>query len=301
MATTDLGNRHDFDGSERLRSAESALRDARDALRVERRRTVDEREAFEAFRSRLRGIAAEATPTAGAGPTAGSPAMTGGTSNPSRFRGGTGSTGPGLVAVRNAYQETVMSVPHYEEEYNDTYERSLAAEFSPELAVALTREPTLHERYRSSLLARTTEAIERREELVDVVESESASVARAREDLSPIVDEVTTFARRDFEMADFGALDAYRARLNVLDGTCDEIAARRQRERMDGERSTNVGEVVSDVQAYLYRDLPVTYPVLAAVAAVGGRIESVRIDVERAMIYGDSDVNPSDDGAMNHD
>ncbi|OYR57376.1 DUF7260 family protein, partial [Halorubrum halodurans] len=86
-----------------------------------------------------------------------------------------------LVAIRNAYAETVMSVPHYEDEYNDTYERSLAEEFTPELAVALTREPTLRERSRSSLLTKTTEAIRRREEFLERLEAESASVSRARE------------------------------------------------------------------------------------------------------------------------
>ncbi|SFH47815.1 hypothetical protein SAMN04488066_10577 [Halorubrum aquaticum] len=288
MATIDPGNGSDPDGAERLRSAESLLCAARDALRVERRRTVDEREAFEAFRSRVRGISAEATATTGAGPAAEAGTVTAAAPDPSRLRGTTGTTGPGLVAIRNAYEETVMSVPHYDEEYNDTYERSLAEEFGPELALALTREPTLHERYRSSLLAKTTEAIRRRDELVGIVESESSSVSRAREDLSPIVEEVETVSRREFEAERFGALDAYRARLNVLAGTCDEIAARRQEERIDGERSANVAGIVSDVQAYLYRELPVTYPVLAAVAAVGGRIESVRLDVERAMIHAES-------------
>lgn len=294
MATTDPTDGDDPGSDDELRSVESLLCDARDALRVERRRTVDEREAFEVFRSRVREIPAEATPTAGPGAAAGAATMTGVTSDRSRFRGGRGGTGSGLVAVRNAYRETVMSVPHYDEEYNDTYERSLAAEFSPEIAVALTREPTLHERYRASLLTKTTEAIERREEFVDVIESESPSVARAREELTPILEEVATFARREFEAADFGALDAYRARLTVLAEKCDGIAARRQRERTDGERAMTVGEVVSDVQTYLYRDLSVTYPVLAAVATVGERIESVRADVERSMGYAESE--PIDDG-----
>jgi hypothetical protein len=286
MATTDPANGSDSDIEEGLRSVESVLGDALDALRVERRRTVDEREAFEAFRSRVRRIAAEATPTAGAGGDVS--AATAARADTSRLRGVAGSTGPGLVAVRNAYAETVMSVPHYEEEYNDTYERSLAEEFSPELAVALTREPTLHERYRSSLLTKTTEAIDRREDLLGIVESESASVSRARENLSSIAEEVATLSRRGFETERFGALDAYRARLNVLAEKCDEVAARRQRERIDGERWANVGEVASDVRTYLYQDLSVTYPVLAAVAAVGRRVESVRLDVERAMIYAES-------------
>ena len=37
------------------------LRAARETLRVERRRTVDEREAFEAFRARVQRVSAEAT------------------------------------------------------------------------------------------------------------------------------------------------------------------------------------------------------------------------------------------------
>ncbi|WP_080505124.1 DUF7260 family protein [Halorubrum aethiopicum] len=288
MATTDPANGSDPGVEEGLRSVDSAPRRALDALRVERRRTADEREAFEVFRSRVRRIPAEATPRTGTGPAAGAGTASTAVSAPSRIRGATGSTGPGLVAVRNAYAETVMSVPHYEEEYNDTYERSLAEEFGPELAVALTREPTLRERSRSSLLAGTTEAIDRREELVEIVESESSSVSRALEDLSPIAEEVGRFSRREFDAERFGALDAYRARLNVLAEKCDEVAARRQGEPLGGERRFNVGDAGTDVRTYLYRDLPVTYPVLAAVAEVGERIESVRTDVERAMIYAGS-------------
>ncbi|MFC5280011.1 hypothetical protein ACFPM1_14770 [Halorubrum rubrum] len=288
MATTDPANGSDSGIGEGLRSADSALADAGDALRVERRRTVDEREAFEAFRSRVRRIPAEATPTAGSALAASAATASAARADPSRLRGGTGGTGPGLVAIRNAYAETVMSVPHYEEEYNDTYERSLAEEFTPELAVALTREPTLREQSRSSLLTKTTEAIRRREEFLERLESESASVSRARETLSSIVEEIGSFSRREFETERFGALDAYRARLNVLAEKCDEVAARRQRARIDGEQWANVGEGASDVQTYLYQDLSVTYPVLAGVAAVGRRVESVRLDVERAMIYAES-------------
>jgi hypothetical protein len=286
MATTDPANGSDAGVGERLRSADARLRDALDAVRVERRRTADERQAFEAFRSRVRRIAPETTSPAGAPANASGAAER--ATDASRFRGATRSSGPGLVAIRNAYAETVMSVPHYEDEYNDTYERSLAEEFTPELAVALTREPTLRERSRSSLLTKTTEAIRRREAFLERLESESASVSRARETLSSIAEEVESFSRREFEAERFGALDAYRARLNVLGEKCDEVAARRQRERVDGERWANGGEVASDVQTYLYRELSVTYPVLAAVAGIGERIESVRLDVERALIDAES-------------
>ena len=280
MATTDPTDGPSADQTDQPHRPAAILRDAREALRVERRRTVDEREAFEAFRSRVRSIAAEASTRRPQ------------TTVPSPLRGDTGATSRGLVAVRDAYRETVMAVPHYDEEYNDTYERSLAAEFGPELAAALTRESTLRERCRSSLLAKTDDAIASREELLSVVESESESVSRAAADLVPVADELETFSQTAIRGRDFGALDAYRARLDVLAERCESVGTRRQRDRADGERSASLDDTVSDVQTYLYQELPATYPVLAAVAGVAGRIKSVRHDVERAMIYAESGEKP---------
>ncbi|ESS03809.1 MAG: hypothetical protein A07HR67_01457 [uncultured archaeon A07HR67] len=283
MATTDPADGSSADQTDQPHRPEGLLRDAREALRVERRRTVDEREAFETFRSRVRSIAAEAS------------ARRPRTTAPSPLRRDAGAASRGLVAVRNAYQETVMAVPHYDDEYNDTYERSLAAEFGPELAAALTRESTLRERCRSSVLAKIGDAITSREELLSVVESELESVSRAAADLVPAADEVETVARTEFGDERFGTLDAYRARLDVLANRCETVGTRRQRDRADGERSASLDDTVSDVQTYLYQGLPVTYPVLAAVAGVARRIESVRRDVERAMIYAESDEEPPGD------
>lgn len=286
MATTDPADGPSADQTDQPHRPEAILRDAREALRVERRRIVDEREAFETFRSRVRSIAAETSAAAKASTRRPQ------TTAPSPLRRDTGATGRGLVAVRNAYQETVMAVPHYDEEYNDTYERSLAAEFGPELAAALTRESTLRERCRSSVLAKTDDAIASREELLSVVESESESVSRAAADLVPVADELETFARTEFGDGRFGTLDAYRARLDVLADRCERVGTRRQRDRADGERSASLDDTVSDVQTYLYQGLPVTYPVLVAVAGVARRIESVRRDVERAMIYAEPGEEP---------
>lgn len=247
--------------------AEPALSEARDALRVERRRVVDEREAFEAFRARVRRV-----PTATASAT----------QPPLRY--GSASAGRGLVAVRDAYLETVMSVPHYDEEYDDTYERSLEAEFGPDLTLALTRESTLHGRYKRALLSKVETAIEERESFLEHVETEAASIDRATATLSPIVEEIETISRSSFSADDFGTLDAYRARTHVLEENCDGVANRRQREIGDAERSLRTDDSLPDLPTYLYQELPVTYPVLSAVGTVGDRIESLRRDVERAMI-----------------
>ena len=265
----------DDPGADPVADPTSVLEGARETVRVERRRTADERAAFASFRSRLDAIPA----TTAAGVTA-----------DRRFDGPqpigyeTPRMGTELLAVRDAYQSTVMSVPHYEEEYNDTYAASLAAEFGPELAAALTRESALHEHVRRSVLGQTTAAIETRDEFETVLEREQASVRAASEELRSLDDSVASLGETAVDRLDFGGLDAHRARLEVLERRCDEVATTRQRERVAVEQSMHFDGETDDVQTYLYQDLPVTYPVLAAVAAVGRQIDAVRRDVERAII-----------------
>ena len=273
------------------------LRAAQEMLRVERRRTVDEREAFEAFRARVQRVSTEATD----GDTTrlrsdGSGGVAGDAGGVDGFRGPAGVgrlsgvddrfvAGSPLVATRDAYVETVMSVPHYEAEYDDTYESSLAAEFGPDLAVALTREPTLSDRSKSALLSKTDDAIAEREGLIDAVDSEVESIDRAADRLCSIREEITTLSETTLDELRFGTLDAYRVRTLTLEEGCDSVAARRQREIAGIGRSLQLNDAVPDLATYLYHDLPVTYPVLATVGAVGDRLEELRRSIERALIH----------------
>ncbi|ELZ56457.1 MULTISPECIES: DUF7260 family protein [Halorubrum] len=292
---------HADEGSEPIRAARSALR-------VERRRVVDEREAFRAFRGRVSSIPDEsacADPADSAG--IGGP---GGTRAPGGARGGFGGatdggvglggpatpSGSRLVAVRDAYRSTVMSVPHYEAEYDDTYERSLAEEFGPELAYALTRTNCFREEYKRSLLSAVETAVQKREAFLDALKSEVESVERARSRLDPVREEIAAIDEElggdgereagrddgDGATADFGALDACRTRTETLREDCDRIAARRQRVLADHERRLALSEDL-DLPAYCYQDLDVTYPVLAAVGAVGDRLDTLRRRIEREM------------------
>lgn len=263
--------------------SDALLDEARDALRVERRRIVDEREAFRTLRSRVDSIATEplhrggpnGSATHGSGSRAGA---FGSVESPSP------SPGSGLVAVRDAYEETVMSVPHYEVEYDDTYERSVAAEFGPELAYALTQTSRFHAAYERSLLDAIDTAIEEREGFLETVRAETESIDRAASRLSPIEEETVTMstAERDGEGFGFGTLDAYRARTTTLIEDCDRIAARRQRRLADHDRDLRLDDDL-DLPAYLYADLSVTYPVLASVARAGDRLDDLKRRIERAM------------------
>ena len=272
------------------------IRAARAKLRVERRRVVDEREAFRAFRGRVSSIpdesASEANESGPGGPV-GAAGSVGGA-----VRDAVGSTprpGSRLVAVRDAYLATVMSVPHYPEEYDDTYERSVAEEFSPEIAYALTRTNSFHEQYKRSLLSAVETAVREREAFLDALESETESVERAASRLEPIRSEIEAIddelgggesegdeTEGEVRTPTFGALDACRTRTAALRDDCDRIAARRQRVLADHERRLALGDEV-DLPGYCYQDLDVTYPVLAAVGTVGDQIEGLRDRIERAM------------------
>lgn len=270
------------------------IRAARAALRVERRRVVDEREALRAFRGRVSSIpdesgGADASERAAGGGFAGTSGGIRGTlAGPEGTAPGAASPGSRLVAVRDAYRATVMSVPHYAEEYDDTYERSVAEEFGPELAYALTRTDYFHEEYKRSLLSAVETAVQEREAFLDAVESEIESVERAESRLEPIrreieaIDDELGGEGEDAAGAGFGALDACRNRTAALREDCDRIAARRQRVLTDHERRLALGDAI-DLPGYCYQDIEVTYPVLAAVGAVGDQLEALRGRIERAI------------------
>lgn len=262
------------------------LDEAREALRVERRRVADEREAFRVFRGRVESISSETVRPVGSPDTA----TIAGRGGPVGVPGGTGARstgsettiGPGLVDVRNAYTETVMSVPHYEDEYDDTYERSVAEEFGPELAYALTRSSGFYTEYERPLFGAIDDAVDERETLLERIDVEIGSLDWTASRLASIRGEIAALGREVPE-GDFGALDACRARTAVLVKRCDRIAARRQRVLASHVRDLRLGDDDIDLSSYLYQDLSVTYPVLAAVGTIGDRLDALTHRIERAM------------------
>jgi hypothetical protein len=265
----------------------AVLDEARTALRVERRRTVDEREAFRAFRARVESIPTEAASPGGSPATSGFPGVAGsangsGGATDAGVGGPRGPAGSGLVAVRNAYAETVMSVPHYEEEYDDTYERSVAAEFGPELAHALTRSGGYHPEYESALIEAIDAAIEERDRLAERLGVEADSLDRAASRLAAIRSEIDSLDAAVPENG-FGGLDACRARAGVLVEDCDRIAARRQRVIAEHGRTLRLGDDDLDLPTYLYRSTVARYPVLSAVGSIGDRLDGLTRRIERAM------------------
>lgn len=242
----------------------------RTELGRERRRTVDEMEALQTFADRLRTIDPRTAPRPGSDRTV-VPGMS--------------PVAGGLERVRNAYESTVMSVPHYTEEYDDTYCQSLTEEFAPDIAAALTDGTAFDERCKRALLSAVSGSISARESLVGEIDAERESIDDATETLVPIAEEIDELSTMSFQKRSFGALDAYRSRLEVLEGKCKTVSDRRQATVFEQRRTRWVPKEFPDIAQYFYQELSVDYPVMSSVADLVDAIAELRRRIERAMTF----------------
>jgi len=262
---------HPPDVTEINREARRELFDAAvECLRTERRRVVDEREAFAAFERRMRELDG-----CGGSVRETTPGVQLATTGPQR----------GLEAVKNAYDATVMSVPHYDEEYDEPFSQHVRGEFGPELAALLTRRGTFDSRARQAVLAAASEAQESRSRLIEAVDAERESFEELAGELLSLLAELPEYEEAAFPERRFGTLDAYRARLLVLEEQCRDAVDRRQGALVEQRRSLSLPIEGPDVPTYLYRDLETTYPLVATAADTLDHVESLRRDVERALSY----------------
>ncbi|WP_256393455.1 DUF7260 family protein [Natronoarchaeum rubrum] len=232
------------------------------AVRRERRRLVDERRAFEEFTERVRGFDAER------------PRTTGGQTLVCRQSGG-------LDAVRDAYEETVMSVPHYRDEYDEPYAVNVAGELSQELAAALGSDGQFHPPLKRRLIEATGQAIAGRERLIGVVDAEAAALESAEDDIAALTEDVASLGDQPLASMEFNALRLTRERLRDARDRCDDLAADRQSTLQD-QRPTLPVEI-DDLGEYLYADCETAYPLLAAFADLRRRIDRLLREIDRRL------------------
>jgi hypothetical protein len=190
-------------------------------------------------------------------------------------------SGQGLTRLRTAYSETVMSTPHYEAEYGDTVAESLAAEFGDDLAAALTGGTALTPELRGAVRAAAEAAQQEREGFLDVLDREADSLAAAADDVAAVETRLDSLDGRPLSTRSFDDLHDLWSTLGDLEARVDGVGMRRQ-ETIRGHRNDLPG-VPADLSEYLYHDLSASYPVLAALADLGSRIECARRRVERAL------------------
>ncbi|WP_418286253.1 DUF7260 family protein [Halorubrum sp. DTA46] len=256
------------------------VRDAKETARRERRRVLDERDAFEEFAARVADLdpaPAELTTTAFDGSAVG-------VKRADRVAGSGRGGDVRLRRVLAAYRDTVMSLPHYRAEYDETIPESLAAELGPDAATSLASNGTLSTGAQSALTERSRHAATARSDLAEAIGAEIDALTDAEAELAC----VDRRRRRLIEHLDGvehdrtgAAIDVWE-RLDDLEGECEELAAERQRALDDPPMTPDLGSGQDDDRAfysYLYGggDGP-RFPVLAQVSELA---ERVRADADR--------------------
>lgn len=263
------------------RPLNEVLDSIRQSLRAEQKRTEIERDAFEEFATRVTDLQPSSNPLAssvehnelqdGSGVVA---LQSQPVSEPSPTE---------LATIRNAYEETVMSVSFYGAEYGDTYEESIRAEFGPDIATAFTQSDSLSPVAKQVLLAKIEQARTEREALIETCEREQTSVDEAATVLKPVDEELQAVESISFEDRGFGALEAHRARLLTLKDKCEQDATTRQATIHRHRTEYSLSVDAPDICVYLYEEFEPAYPILCLCSDLARRIENCRKQVESAL------------------
>lgn len=264
---------------------DEALDSIRQSLRAEQNRTEIERDAFEEFATRVRDMQPSTKSLMSSSEHNKLQNVSVTVSLQSQPLSDL-SDGDKLDTIRNAYEETVMSVPFYEAEYGDTYKESIRAEFGPHVATALTQSESFSPVIKQVLLTKTEQARTERESLIETCEREHASVEEAATVLKPIEGELQTVESIPFDNEGFGALEAHRARLLTLKDKCEHAASTRQETIHHYRTEYNLPIDVPDICVYLYQEFETAYPILSLCSDLARGIEDCRQQVERAMSTG---------------
>lgn len=253
--------------AEQIEAAETALDD-------ERERVEDERAAFAQFRKRVANldVNAPATPTA----TTKVKNAIMGTAQP------TASVAQ-LEQVQDVYHETVMNVPHYEEDYGLSLTEDLAEEFGPELANAFATADSLTPPLHETVLTASQQATEGRTTLLSALDHETDNLQQARDTLETMHTTLTEMNQRPITALSMNEIISTYERLAEFETQCDELAAERQTE-LHSQRMPGPHPADEELNEYLYESLPVTYPVLADLAEFDSLLHTARQHLEQALI-----------------
>jgi hypothetical protein len=253
--------------TQQIEAAEAALDNERGCLE-------DEQAAFTQFRKRVAGMDehAPATPTA-----------TTRVKNAIMGSSEAAASAAQIKQVRNAYRETVMSVPHYEDDYDQSLTDDIAEEFSPELANALATADALTPPLQETLLTGGQQATDGRTTLLSALDHEADNLQHARDTLTEMNTTLTEMNQRPLGAWSPTELRSTDERLADFEAQCDDLATDRQAE-LRSQRIPGPNRADEELNEYLYRSLSVTYPVLADLAEFRSLLATARQHLERALI-----------------
>jgi hypothetical protein len=187
-----------------------------------------------------------------------------------------------LQRIKEAYHETVMDVPHYDEVYNDSLRESLTEEFTSEIATALMTGEHLTPPLHSQLLLKSQQARNERTRFLGALSKETEDLSSAEQTITEIGTNLDTLNDRSLETWTITDLTESQEQMLAAEQQCDELVATRQTtlqsSRIPGPKPDDL-----NFNEYLYESLPVTYPILSDLANLANTLHNELSRVERAI------------------
>lgn len=217
------------------------------AVKAEKKQVEAEQEAFAEFAQEIRTLST-------AGPTA------------RKTNAQTVNAVPGkreLARVRETYRETVMSTPGFDKEYDESFREHVAAEFGDDTASLLTDGHHLNQPIKQLLAQQASQSARHRQLLLEGLTVEERSLEDADSRLEPVRETLSTVECADLSTESLSALTDLDTELRARRADCRALLRGRQEQIHTVNRRVK-GNSKTLTQEYLYRDLPVSFPVLAA-------------------------------------
>ncbi|AEN05019.1 hypothetical protein Halar_1270 [halophilic archaeon DL31] len=181
----------------------------------------------------------------------------------------------GMAAVEEAYRETMMDLPHYEEDYGEPFAEHFAGEFGGEVAGAVLTNDRLTPQVKNVLLSEIREGRRQRSVYVDALEREEDRLREANSLLQGVHEQTTAVDGKRLRRLPF---DQLRGRIETLDDQRERLAVALEDRQHRLHKGVTIGWDRRDsesVYQYFYRDLDATYPVLADGTELLGKLRDV--------------------------
>lgn len=241
------------------------LRDAKSSLVEEQSRTAAEERAFRQFADRVANI--RTSPGANPGHS-----INGGVSAIVTSQLPSGS----LESVREAYRDTVMAVPHYEEEYDESMVESMAIELGEDIAKSVSNGRELSPLLQQALVSKAIRAATDRESLMGALDREGKSLYQTEDTFSEVQSTLSKYNPYELRKEPFETLELRWDELGNLERRCEETLEARQGHLRGEPLERYAKDDRPTLAEYLYQSLDVDYPVLATVAEFLDQIETSR-------------------------
>lgn len=223
---------------------------ARNICAEEWARTRAERDAFEQFGRNIASM--EATPMQAIEAGVGVVPLANASSGPNQ-----------LNQIKNLYRETVMAVPHFDDEYGETLSEHMAAEFNEDLTSAVCNGSQATPQLLQALIQHSQQARDERQMLLDTLDQEADALADASSTMIEIRQTLNQFEEHRLTHLSFEELMEAYDEVKRLNSSCRKAIRTRQGSIHEGIQLGRRIDKTSHFYSYLYHPLNVSYPVLS--------------------------------------